>query len=154
MLWHRPVLCLALGFGAGLSPRAPGTVGTAVGVVVYLPLSQLPIAPYVAVVTMLAIAGVWICGRATRFLGVEDSPAIVWDEIVGYLVAMISAPTGWIWPLAGFVVFRIFDIAKPWPVGWADRRLGGGLGIMLDDVLAGLYTLALIQLLAALAGAR
>lgn len=143
-----PVHLLAFGFGAGLSPWAPGTFGTLVGVVLYLPLSLLPLAQYALVVGAVALVGIWLCGGAARDLGVHDHPGIVWDEIAGYLVTMLAAPRGWEWVLAGFVLFRLFDIWKPWPVRWLDRRVGGGLGIMLDDLAAGALAAACIQLAA------
>jgi phosphatidylglycerophosphatase A len=88
-------------------------------------------------VTVLFGLGIWACGRTARDLGGEDPAAIVWDEVVGYLVAMTCAPAGWPWVLAGFVLFRVLDIWKPWPIRWLDRRVHGGLGIMLDDLAAG-----------------
>lgn len=148
-----PVHLLAFGFGAGCAPRAPGTVGTLVGVALYLPLSLLSPGPYIAVVAALSALGVWLCGRAARDLGVHDHPGIVWDEIAGYLLTMFLAPAGWIWIVLGFGLFRLFDIWKPWPIGWLDRRVGGGLGIMLDDLLAGLCAAVCLQLLALYLGA-
>lgn len=132
-----PVHFLALGFGAGLAPRAPGTFGTLAAVPVYLAMQLLPPAGYAAVTACLAIVGIALCGRAARDLGVHDHPSIVWDEVVGYLITMYAAPADWIWVLGGFLAFRFFDIIKPWPIRVLDRRVGGGLGIMLDDVLAG-----------------
>lgn len=143
----RPVHLLALGFGTGLSPRAPGTAGTLIGVLFYLALQHLPPVYYIGVIVVLFALGVWICGRSASELGVHDHPAIVWDEIVGYLVTMIAAPAGWAWVVLGFVLFRLFDIWKPWPIRWLDRRVQGGLGIMIDDVIAGIFALAVLQLL-------
>jgi phosphatidylglycerophosphatase A len=143
---------LAFGFGTGLAPRAPGTAGTLVGIPAYLLLAPLPLPAYLAVLVVGFAIGVWICDTTSRDLGVHDHPGIVFDEVVGYLVTMIAAPAGWPWLLVGFVAFRFFDIVKPWPVRIADRRVGGGFGIMLDDVLAGLYALATVQLLALAVG--
>jgi len=142
-----PVHLLAFGFGSGCAPWAPGTMGTLVGVAIYLPLSRLPIEGYVVATLVTIFAGIWICGWSARQLAVHDHPGIVWDEIAGYLVTMLAAPQGLGWMLAGFVLFRLFDILKPWPIRWLDRRVGGGLGIMLDDVAAGLAALACLQLL-------
>jgi phosphatidylglycerophosphatase A len=103
-------------------------------------LSPLPLAAYLAVLAALFGLGVWACGRAAGDLGGEDPGAIVWDEVVGYLAAMTAAPGGWPWVLAGFGLFRLFDIWKPWPICWLDRRVKGGLGIMLDDLAAGVLT--------------
>ncbi len=91
-------------------------------------------------------AGFWICGYTSRALNGKDHEGIVWDEIVGYLLTMSMAPEGWSWVIAGFLIFRFFDIVKPWPANWADSKLDGGFGIMMDDVIAGLYGCAVIQL--------
>ncbi len=146
--WRNPVHLLAFGFGSGAATKAPGTWGTLAAVVPYLALAQLPLLAYLSVVLLAFIAGVYICGRTAADLGVHDHGGIVWDEFVGLWISLIALPAGWPWLVAGFVLFRIFDIAKPWPIGWADRRVSGGLGIMLDDVLAGFYTLFILQLAA------
>ncbi|MEF8834177.1 MAG: phosphatidylglycerophosphatase A [Halofilum sp. (in: g-proteobacteria)] len=132
-----PILLLALGFGSGLVRRGPGTAGTVVGVGLYLLIAPLPTAAVVALTVAVVAAGVPLCGYAARRLGVHDDPGIVWDEIAGYLVTMLLLPFGALWIVAGFILFRILDIAKPWPIGWLDRRVGGGTGIMVDDLLAG-----------------
>jgi phosphatidylglycerophosphatase A len=136
-VFRSPVLFLAFGFGAGLAPRAPGTVGTLAAIPLYLALSHFSQGVYLALVIVISIAGIWICQRAAQRLGVHDHPGIVWDEFAGFLVTMIPAPVSWLWTLAGFGLFRLFDIWKPWPISWADRHCKGGLGIMLDDLLAG-----------------
>lgn len=138
-LWRDPLCIIALGFGAGALPRAPGTWGTLAAVPFFLMLQSLPLAVYAAVVTALFGAGVWWCGRTARLMGVHDHSAIVWDEMVGLWVTMAAAPAGWLWLAAGFVLFRLFDIWKPWPIRWLDRQVAGGLGIMVDDLVAGLY---------------
>jgi phosphatidylglycerophosphatase A len=142
-----PHMWLATGFGAGLSPFAPGTAGTLVGVLFYMALARLPLPAYLAVVVVLAILGVWLCGRAGRTLGATDHPGIVWDEIVGRLITMTASPPGWPVVVLGFALFRLFDILKPWPVARIERGVVGGLGVMLDDVMAGLYALACLQIL-------
>jgi phosphatidylglycerophosphatase A len=139
---------LAYGFGAGLSPWAPGTVGTLVAVPIYLVLSTLPQGVYLLVLAAMIGAGIWACGAAARDIGSDDPPAIVWDEIVGFLVAMMAAPAGWVWVIAGFLLFRALDIYKPWPIANLDKRVRGGLGIMLDDIVAGLMTFVVLQFLA------
>ncbi len=141
---------LAFGFGSGYAPFAPGTFGTAAGVVIYVPLLSLPLAIYVAVTLGFVAVGIWCCERASEGLDVHDHPGIVWDEITGFMITMIAAPRGWAWIVTGFVLFRIFDILKPWPAGYIDRRCGDGTGIMLDDIAAGLYALACMQAIAAL----
>ncbi len=142
---RNPVHLLAFGFGAGLAPAAPGTFGTLVAVPLYLLLALLPFPVYLAVLAAAIPAGAWLCGRTARDLGVHDHPGIVWDEIAGFLLTMAGAPAGWPWVVAGFLLFRLFDILKPWPVGWADRRVKGGWGIMLDDLLAGAWAWLLLQ---------
>jgi phosphatidylglycerophosphatase A len=132
-----PILFLAFGFGSGLAPKAPGTAGTLAAVPLYLLLMPLSAPGYLAVVLGVALAGIWICGRASEKLGTHDHPGIVWDEFAGFLVTMIPASGSWISLVAGFALFRLFDIWKPWPISVADKKVGGGLGIMLDDLLAG-----------------
>jgi phosphatidylglycerophosphatase A len=136
---RQPVHLLALGFGAGLAPVAPGTFGSLVGLAFALTLAPLGWAWNIAAVAAAVAAGVWICGESARRLGVHDHPAIVWDEIAGMMITMLAAPAVW-WgaPLA-FVLFRLFDIAKPWPIREVDHGMGGGVGIMLDDVMAGVF---------------
>lgn len=144
--WLHPRRLLACGLGLGLAPRAPGTCGTLLGVALFLPMAALPLPAYLALLLLLGALGTWICGRTAQELDRHDPSAIVWDEVVGFLTAMIAAPAGWIWILAGFALFRFFDIAKPWPVKAAERARGG-LGILLDDVVAGLLAFLVLQLL-------
>ena len=143
-----PVHFLAFGLGSGLAPKAPGTFGTLAAVPFYWLLAMLPLWAYGLAVVMAAIAGVWICGESSRRLGVHDHGGIVWDEFVGLWITLFAAPQGWLWLIVGFALFRLFDIWKPWPIRMADRQVSGGFGIMLDDILAGLYALASLQLLA------
>ena len=110
-------------------------------------MAGLPLVAYLALVVVLALLGVWLCQRAGAILGVADHPGIVWDEIVGLLLAMTATPLSWQSTLLGFALFRAFDILKPWPVGLIDRRVPGGAGVMLDDLMAGLYALACLQIL-------
>jgi phosphatidylglycerophosphatase A len=141
-----PIHLLSLGFGSGLSPYAPGTMGTLVAIPLYLLLSQLELLTYSIVVVAGFLIGIYLCDKTSKALGVHDHSGIVWDEFIGYWITMIAIPAvTWQWILAGFVLFRFFDIAKPWPVKVADKRVPGGFGIMLDDLLAGLYALACIQ---------
>jgi len=144
-LLRDPLCLLALGLGTGLSPRAPGTAGTLLAVPLYWLLRDLPLITYAAILVAGFVTGVGLCGYAARRLGVADHPAIVWDEIIGFGITMIGAPVGWPWVIAGFVLFRCFDIIKPWPIGWLDRRVKGGLGVMLDDLMAGLFACACIK---------
>ena len=141
-----PVHFLAFGFGAGLMPVAPGTFGTLVAIPLYLLMRPLPVLWYLPVVLGLLLAGIWLCGRSAEKLGVHDHGGIVWDEIVGLLITLFLTPAGWLWIGLGFVLFRFFDIVKPWPIRWLDRQISGGFGIMLDDVLAGIYAWVALQL--------
>ena len=145
---RRPHHWLAFGFGAGLVPRVPGTAGTLLAVPLYLLLRPLPLIGYFAVVTGLGAVGVWACGKTAAELGQDDPRPIVWDEVVGYLVTMVAAPAGWLWVVVGFLLFRLFDILKPWPIRELERRLKGGLGIVLDDVLAGIMALVVMRVIA------
>lgn len=147
-VWRNPLHFLAFGFGSGAMPFAPGTFGTLAAVPLYLLLQPLSLWTYLAVVLAVCVVGVWLCDVTSRDLGVHDHPGIVWDEIAGYLITMIAAPAGWQWWVAGFVLFRIFDIIKPWPIAWVDRRVQGGLGIMLDDVLAAVFAWGGLQIAA------
>ncbi|WP_295542847.1 phosphatidylglycerophosphatase A [uncultured Thiohalocapsa sp.] len=142
-----PKHLLAFAGGAGLAPKAPGTVGTLVGVALYLLLSMLPLVLYVVVVAGLFAAGVWAVGQVADDLGADDPAAIVWDEVVGFLIAMIAAPAGIMWIIAGFALFRAFDIYKPWPIAGLQERFKGGLGIMLDDLAAGVYTWIVLHIM-------
>lgn len=142
-----PIHFLSLGFGSGLSPYAPGTMGTLVAIPLYLLLSQLELVPYLIVVAAGFCIGILLCEKTSKALGVHDHSGIVWDEFIGYWITMIAIPAvTWQWILTGFLLFRFFDIVKPWPVKLADKRITGGFGIMLDDLLAGLYALACIQI--------
>lgn len=143
--WRNPAHLLAFGLGAGAAPKAPGTAGTLVAVPLYLLVSGLPLWGYLAITVAAFLAGIWICGRTAEDLGTHDHPGIVWDEVVGFLVTMTAAPPGWAWLVSGFALFRGFDILKPWPIHWLDARVGGGLGIMLDDLAAGLFAFAVLQ---------
>jgi phosphatidylglycerophosphatase A len=135
----QPVHLLALGFGSGLAPVAPGTFGSLVGLAFALAVAPLGLAWNLLAVVVAVVAGIWICGESARRLGVHDHPAIVWDEVAGMMIAMLAAPDAWWGAPAAFVLFRVFDIAKPWPIREIDHGMGGGAGIMLDDVLAGLF---------------
>ncbi len=144
-LLRNPVHLLSLGFGSGLAPRAPGTFGTLVAVPIYLLLRHVDPQLYWLFVLGSGMLGVWLCGVTARALGVHDHPGIVWDEITGYLLTMVAAPPGWLWVVLGFVLFRLFDIWKPWPIRQLDHGVRGGLGIMLDDVVAALYAWACLH---------
>lgn len=138
-IWRRPVHFLAFGFGSGAAPFAPGTFGTLAAIPLYWLLSTLPLSIYLAVLGVAGLVGIYLCERTSHDLGVHDHSGIVWDEFVGYLLTMAAVPFSWQAALWGFIMFRVFDVIKPWPVRTVDRRVAGGFGIMLDDVLAGIY---------------
>lgn len=140
-----PVHFLSLGFGSGLSPYAPGTAGTLIAIPVYWLMAPLSLASYLIVVLALFLIGVYLCQKTTDRLGAHDHSAIVWDEIVGYLLTMTAVPFDWGWAVLGFFLFRLFDVWKPWPVRELDRSIEGGLGIMLDDVGAAVYSALSLQ---------
>lgn len=144
-LLRHPVHFLSLGFGSGLSPYAPGTAGTLAAIPLFWFMSTLPLAVYLAVVGVLFLIGIYLCQVTTDRLGAHDHSAIVWDEVVGYLLTMTAIPFDWRWVLAGFFLFRLFDVWKPWPVRALDRSVEGGLGIMLDDVGAAIYAALSLQ---------
>jgi len=139
-----PTGLLAFGFGTGLSPKAPGTVGTLLGLLLAFPLMGVPLWAGALIVAVAFAAGIPICGRTARDLGVHDHGGIVFDEFVGLWLVLVCVPVHWAWWLAAFALFRLFDAAKPWPISWLDRRIHGGLGVMLDDLLAGVFCLAIL----------
>ena len=134
-VWTDPMLFIACGFGVGAMPWMHGTFGTLVGVVFYLILNRLPLLLYVLIAIVLLVIGVFITDTANRTLDVCDHPAVVWDEIVGFLFVMVAIPQRWYFILLGFILFRVFDIWKPWPIK-AVEKLPGGLGVMADDFVA------------------
>ena len=144
-----PIHFLALGFGSGLMPKAPGTFGTLAAIPVYLLMSDLPLWMFISLTAVITIAGIYICDYTSRALGVHDHSGIVIDEIAGYLITMIAMPNDWIWIVTGFILFRLFDILKPWPISWLDKKVSGGFGIMIDDVLAGIFALICLHILIA-----
>lgn len=146
-LLRSPTLLLAFGFGSGLAPKAPGTMGTIAAIPLWWLLAQLPLASYLMVVLVSAIIGIYICGAAAKTLGVHDHGGIVWDEFVGFWIAMAALPVTWTSLILGFVLFRFFDIVKPWPISWLDKKVSGGFGIMIDDVIAGIAAAGIIALL-------
>jgi phosphatidylglycerophosphatase A len=138
-LLAQPVHLIAFGFGAGLFPKAPGTAGTLLAVVPAWLIAGWSLQAKVAFISALFIFGVWICGESARRLQSHDHPAIVWDEVVGYLATCLMLPAEPLWLLLAFVLFRFFDIVKPWPIRDLDHRLHGGIGIMLDDIVAAAF---------------
>jgi phosphatidylglycerophosphatase A len=144
-LWNFLILALAYGFGTGLSPYAPGTLGSLIGVVLFWAMAPLRPAIYAATAVAMFAAGIYICGTAARAAGASDPGFIVYDEIVGFLVAMYLMPRSWQWIVSGFVTYRVFDILKPWPIYVVEEQLSLGSAIMADDVIAGIYTFVILQ---------
>lgn len=142
-----PVHLLALGFGAGLAPFAPGTFGSLVGLLLGLAVLHLGWWIAVGATLVVTLAGVWICGESARRLGVHDHPAIVWDEVAGMMIVLLAAPASWWGVLLAFGLFRLLDVWKPWPIRQIDHGMRGGLGIMLDDVMAALMAVALLSVI-------
>ena len=152
--WH----LLATGFGSGLSPFIPGTMGTLAAVPFFLLLAQLPFWAYITVVLISCVIGIKICQVTSEDMKVHDHGSIVWDEFAGFWITMGIVPalniplTEWKWLLTGFILFRFFDMVKPWPIGWLDKRVHGGLGIMVDDIVAGMMSGIALFLVAKYAG--
>jgi phosphatidylglycerophosphatase A len=140
-----PIMMIAFGFGSGLVPKAPGTAGTLLAVPLCIVLQNLSLMMYGIAIIIITVPGIYVCSYTIKKLGKHDHPAIVIDEIAGYLITMFAVPVGWEWLLAGFVLFRFFDVVKPWPISWLDKNVKGGLGVMVDDVLAGLVSLAFLH---------
>ena len=145
LVFTNPVNFLAFGFGSGLAPKAPGTFGTLACIPLYFLLANLQLVPYIIVCIIVSVVGVYICGYAAKALNTHDHPGIVWDEFAGFLITMIGVSFSWNNVFLGFVLFRIFDILKPWPISWLDRKVHGGLGIMIDDIVAGLFALGALH---------
>lgn len=140
-----PVHFLAFGFGSGLLPKAPGTAGTVVAIIPWLWFTQFSLLIYCGLLLLAILLGIYLCEKTSNDLGVHDHSGIVWDEFCGFWLTMIAVPASWQWILAGFVLFRLFDIFKPWPINLLDKSVSGGFGIMVDDLLAGVYALVILQ---------
>ena len=146
-----PIQLVALGLGSGLAPYAPGTAGSLLALLPAWALFALPLPWRVGVVAAVIAVGIWVCGASARRLGVHDHGAIVFDEIAGVLATALAAPSASaMWLALIFVLFRIFDIWKPWPIRQLDHSVGGGLGIMLDDLMAAVYAAACLLMIRAL----
>ena len=141
-----PIQFLAFGFGSGLSPKGPGTAGTLVAIPLYWLMADLNLWAYSGVVILAFAVGIYLCGKASEQLGVHDHSGIVWDEFVGFWITMWAIPPDITRIIFGFVVFRVFDIAKPWPISGLDKRVHGGFGIMIDDVVAGIFACGTLHL--------
>lgn len=146
-VWKNPLYFIAFGFGSGAIPIAPGTFGTLMAIPFYLLLRLLPLPIYILFVLFFIAATSWLCERISKDTHTHDHPGMCIDEFAGFFVTMINAPAGFLWILLGFILFRIFDIWKPWPIYIIDARVTGGFGMILDDVAAGIYAFFIIQIL-------
>lgn len=152
---YNPAHFAAVGFGSGLAPKAPGTFGTLAAIPLFYLLSLLPIPYYLLLLVVSSLAGFWFCHVTSKDMGVHDHKAIVWDEFVGYWITML--PLLWfiessssllvndsLWVVVGFLLFRFFDVVKPFPISYLDKNVHGGIGIMVDDIAAGIVSAALL----------
>lgn len=146
-IWKKPSHFIAFGFGSGALPYAPGTWGTLLAIPFYLVLRTLSPASYLVALVFIILGSIWLCDKTSKEIGVHDHPGMCIDEFVGYFVTMYNAPHRWTWIFWGFVLFRLFDIWKPWPIRAIDEKITGGLGIVLDDVLAGIYSCIVLHIL-------
>ncbi|HSH97970.1 MAG: phosphatidylglycerophosphatase A [Methylophilaceae bacterium] len=146
-LFQHPAHFFALGFGSGLSPKAPGTFGTIVGVPTFILLMSAPEFLHSSIIALLFLLGIPLCHIAGKNLGVSDHGSIVWDEIVAFMLVLEFSPFSWVWWLAAFLLFRLFDIWKPFPIRLCDQKLKGGFGVMFDDLLAAIYAIISLKAL-------
>ena len=144
-VWRHPAHVIAFGGGAGLVPGAPGTAGTLLAFPVYWGLALVcPLPILLALIALGFGAGIWACGRTGRALGAADHGGIVWDEIIAFMLVLVFTPAGVLWQTFAFLLFRLFDILKPPPIGYFDRKWKNGFGVMFDDILAAGYALLLL----------
>ncbi len=147
-IWTNPIHFTACAFGIGALPWMPGTWTTLATIPLVLALKHFPEWIYIIISITLVLLGIYLCGKFNKDIGTQDHPACSWDELAGFLLVMIGLPPTWYYLTIGFVLFRFFDILKPWPINWVDQKVSGGLGVMLDDVMAALFSSALLHVLA------
>jgi phosphatidylglycerophosphatase A len=153
-LLSHPYHFIALGFGAGLAPVAPGTFGTLLALPIFWVLSpRLNPAGLLIALGFMYVGGIWVCDRTGRDLGVRDHKAIVWDEVVAFLLVLFFTPPALVWQALAFVLFRLLDILKPGPIHYVETQFRGGFGVMIDDLMAAFFTLICLALLKLLAPA-
>lgn len=145
LLLSHPAHFLALGFGAGLAKKAPGTFGSMVGVAAYWMISAWNIDLQLTIIAAMLLIGIYVCAKTGQALGVDDHGSIVWDEIVAMMLVLTITPFQWQWWIIAFLLFRLFDIWKPSPIRNCDARIKGGLGVMLDDILAAVYAMIMLK---------
>ena len=148
LLLSHPAHFFALGFGSGLAPKAPGTFGTMVGLPLFWIISSYSLSVKLAIIASLFVLGIYCCKKTGKALGLADHGAIVWDEIVAMMLVLVFAPFTWLGWLVAFCLFRLFDIWKPFPICYFDAKLKNGFGVMFDDLLAAIYAIMCVLLLA------
>jgi len=146
-IWHEPLYFIAFGLGSGAMPVAPGTFGTLLAIPFYLLLQNLPLYAYLLFLIVFTVFSSWLSDRISREIHVHDHPGMNIDEFVGFFVTMTAAPHGLGWIILGFLLFRLFDIWKPWPIDIIDEKVHGGFGMVLDDIFAGIFAMIIIQYL-------
>lgn len=146
-IWQKPLHFIAFGFGSGAMPFAPGTFGTLLAIPFYLALQHFPNGIYLAATLLIMLGSMWLCDKVSREIGVHDHQGMCIDEFVGFLVTMYAAPHGFKWIVIGFLLFRLFDIWKPQPIRYIDEKFTGGIGMILDDVVAGIFSCLVIHIL-------
>lgn len=144
-VWTNPWYFFVFGFGIGIVPFAPGTFGTLLAIPLYLVLNKLPLWFYLTFVALFIAFGSYACEKISNTIGEQDHPGMCIDEFAGFFVTMIGAPSGWGWIVLGFLLFRLFDIWKPWPIRYLDEHVHGGFGMILDDVVAGIFAMLVLQ---------
>lgn len=147
-LISHPAHFFALGFGSGLSKKAPGTIGSLVGIPFYLLIATEPITSKLSILFLMFVMGVYLCDITGKNIGIADHGSIVWDEIVAVMLVLVFTPHYWTWWGIAFVLFRLFDIWKPFPIRQCDAKLKGGFGVMFDDLLAAIYAITILKVLA------
>ena len=145
LLIAHPAHFVSLGFGSGLAPKAPGTFGTLVGLPLFWLISGLTFYAQLGIITLLFFVGIYCCGKTGKALGVSDHGGIVWDEIVAIMLVLTITPMQWQWWLIAFLLFRLFDIWKPYPICYFDAKLKNGFGVMFDDLLAAIYAILVMK---------
>jgi phosphatidylglycerophosphatase A len=146
-IWRDPLYFIAFGFGSGALPFAPGTFGTLLAIPFYWLMQPLSLTFYLTLVIIFTLASAWICQKVSREIQYHDHPGMCIDEFIGFFVTMIHAPPGISWIIVGFLLFRLFDIWKPWPINLIDKKMTGGFGMIFDDIVAGLFAMIIIQIL-------
>ena len=147
LLLSHPANFFALGFGSGLAKKAPGTFGTLVGLPLFWLISSYPMAIQISIISALFAIGIYFCTFTGKAIGVVDHGSIVWDEIVAIMLVLTFTPYQWQWWIAAFLLFRLFDIWKPYPIRQLEAKYKNGFGVMFDDLLAAIYAITCLQVL-------